>query len=184
MSEFGPEASLGYDRRAAPLLRGLYRRIGADAAARARRGAAVLDVGTGPGRLPAEMARRRPDLDLHGVDLSPHMIALAGPRLAGTGADLRTGDVADLPYPDGRFDLVVSSLSLHEWPDVRRAAAELARVLAPGGALLLYDFRFVRTGAALAALRAALPGGRVRRTAVRPALHPVAVFTRLTAEPG
>jgi ubiquinone/menaquinone biosynthesis C-methylase UbiE len=99
----------------------------------------VLDVGTGPGVLLVELARRRPDLRLTGVDLSADMIAAAARNL-GDRADVRAADVTDLPFEDGTFDLVVSSLSLHHWDDPAGAVPELARVLRTGGRVLIYDF--------------------------------------------
>jgi ubiquinone/menaquinone biosynthesis C-methylase UbiE len=91
--------------------RRLHRRVAADVAAAAGPGAAVLDVGTGPGRLVMQIARRRPDLTVSGVDLSPDMIDLAQRHAQRSGLAeriaLRAGDVAALPYPDRSFDLIV-----------------------------------------------------------------------------
>ncbi|MGW5315957.1 class I SAM-dependent methyltransferase [Nocardia thailandica] len=179
MTTFDARRSAGYDRRASRLLHGLHRRIAADTADATAPGGTVLDIGTGPGRLLAELAARRPELRLHGADLSPHMIDLARRRV--DGAELVVADVAELPFPDGAFDTVVSSLSMHEWPDLPAAARELRRVLRPQGRLMVYDFRFARARAARAAL-----GDRfatVTVTPVRPRRHPVALVTRYTAEP-
>ncbi|MET9027156.1 class I SAM-dependent methyltransferase [Nocardia sp. NPDC004168] len=181
MTTFGAKQSRGYDQRASRLLGGLYRRIAADVDAIAQSGACVLDVGTGPGELLAQLGSRRPDLRLHGVDLSPHMIDLADAKLSGGAVELSVGDVAALPYPDDSFDLVVSSLSMHEWPEVDRAIAELARVSRPGGAVAIYDFRFLRSAAALSALRRSFEAATVRREAVRPRRQPIGLYTRLTA---
>jgi len=128
-----------YDFVARRVARRMYRRFAADIATVAPEGAAVLDVGTGPGVLLVELARRRPDLRLTGVDLSADMIAFAGRNLGGRG-EVRVGDVADLPFEDGSFDLIVSSLSLHHWESPSDAVPELARVLRPGGRVLIYDF--------------------------------------------
>jgi ubiquinone/menaquinone biosynthesis C-methylase UbiE len=49
--------------------------------------------------------------------------------------------VAALPFASESFDLVVSSLSAHHWEDPDAGAAEIARVLRPGGRLLIYDFK-------------------------------------------
>jgi ubiquinone/menaquinone biosynthesis C-methylase UbiE len=59
------------------------------------------------------------------------------------GASIRLvrGDVRNLPFPDGAFDLVVSTLSLHHWHDPARGARECLRVTAPGGRCWIYDFR-------------------------------------------
>nr|WP_275408097.1 methyltransferase domain-containing protein [Actinoplanes octamycinicus] len=67
-----------------------------------------------------------------------------------------TGDVADLPLPDNSVDLVVSTLSAHEWPDPEAAAASLRRV---GAHILIYDFRT----AGLRRLTGALGGSREPR---------------------
>lgn len=141
---FHGRSSKVYDFLARRLLRGFYRRLAADLAATVPAQAAVLDVGTGPGVLLGELARRRPDLRLTGVDLSADMIAAAERNLRtfGDRASARVADVTELPFPDQSFDLIVSSLSLHHWDHPEAAARELARVLRPGGQLRIYDFRF------------------------------------------
>lgn len=140
---FQGRSSKVYDFLARRVLRGVYRRLAADVADAAPAGGSVLDVGTGPGVLLVELARRRPDLRLAGVDLSPDMVTAAGRNLAefGDRAAVRTGDVTDLPFEDGSFDLIVSSLSLHHWDDPAAAVPELARVLRPGGRVHIYDLR-------------------------------------------
>ncbi len=142
---FRGRASHVYDRMAGVLLRGFYRRVAAEVAAAAPTGAAVLDAGAGSGRLLVELARARPDLELSGVDLEADMIARAEHNVRAAGQRdriaLKVGDVADLPYPDAAFDLVVSTLSMHHWAAVESAVGELARVLRPGGRLWIYDFR-------------------------------------------
>ncbi len=96
-----------YDFVARRIVRRFYRRIADDLAATAPRGAAVLDVGTGPDVLLAELATRRPDLVLTGIDLSADMVATAARNL-GTRATVQVADVTALPFPDRSFDLVVS----------------------------------------------------------------------------
>jgi ubiquinone/menaquinone biosynthesis C-methylase UbiE len=131
-----------YDLMARRVLRRAYRRIAADVAAGAPAGAAILDIGTGPGVLLVELATRRADLQLTGVDLSPDMVHAAKRNLDRFGgrATAHVGDVADLPFPDRSFDLIVSSLSLHHWDDPAAAVPELDRILRPGGQLAIYDF--------------------------------------------
>ncbi|MDT3396707.1 class I SAM-dependent methyltransferase [Streptomyces sp. B1866] len=183
--DFDQRRSRSYDRLARRTLRGLYRRVADDVAAVAPRAGVVLDVGTGPGRLLHEVAARRDDLVLEGVDVSADMIAVARQAATERGLSgrlaLQTADVAALPYGVGGVDLVVTTLSMHHWPAVDAAAAELARVLRPGGSLLVYDFRFAPLTQALAALgrQPAFASTRTSRTPVRTPWSPVAVFTRL-----
>ncbi len=133
--------SLIYDRLARLLMQPHYRRIAKDIAASAPDGAALLDVGTGPGILLKSLARIRPDLRLAGVDLAPDMIDHARRNLDGLdGLELHAADVAALPFEDDRFDLVVSTYSSHHWGDPEAGAADIARVLSPGGRFIDYDF--------------------------------------------
>ncbi len=79
---------------------------------------------------------------LAGIELDPARAAEARRRLPA--ADLRVGDAGDLPWADGTFQLVVASTVFTSVldGDLRRLlAAEIGRVLRPGGALLWYDFR-------------------------------------------
>jgi SAM-dependent methyltransferase len=108
----------------------------------------VLDVGCGRGQWLADLetfgaSRER----LAGLDLVPERAAAAAERLPG--ADVRQGDASSLPWEDGSFELVVQSMMFSSIldPGVReRAAAEMARVLAGGGAVLWYDFFVAKPG--------------------------------------
>jgi ubiquinone/menaquinone biosynthesis C-methylase UbiE len=98
----------------------------------------VLEVAVGTGRnLPFYPDGTR----LTGVDWSPGMLAIARQRAADLGreVDLRPGDAQALDFPDSSFDTVLCALGLCAIPDDRRAVAEMARVLRPGGRLLLVD---------------------------------------------
>ncbi len=71
--------------------------------------------------------------------------ARANADRAGDGDERRSsflvGDVASLPFPDGSFDLIVSTLSMHHWADPTAGLAEIGRVLRLGGRALVWDFR-------------------------------------------
>ncbi|CAA9414925.1 MAG: Phosphatidylethanolamine N-methyltransferase [uncultured Rubrobacteraceae bacterium] len=98
----------------------------------------VLEVAVGTGRnLPFYPESVR----LTGIELSPKMLDIARRRVGelGRDADLRVGDAQNLPFPDASFDTVVATLALCTIPDDRRAVAEAARVLRPGGRLLLLE---------------------------------------------
>lgn len=101
----------------------------------------VLDIGTGTGRL-LELLAERADSAL-GVDASREMLALARARLAERGlaarATVRQADMYRLPFADGAFDVVAMQMVLHYAEDPAAAIREAARVLAPGGQLLLVD---------------------------------------------
>jgi ubiquinone/menaquinone biosynthesis C-methylase UbiE len=78
---------------------------------------------------------------LTGVDLSPAMIAVAEQRSRQLGIDAKlvVGDAHALDFPTDHFDAVVSILFFSSVPSPRQAAAEVLRVLKPGGRLLLLD---------------------------------------------
>jgi ubiquinone/menaquinone biosynthesis C-methylase UbiE len=86
-----------------------------------------------------------------GVDGSPEMLAVAKAKLPG--ADFREGDLHQLPVADQHVDVVVCSLALEHVPDLTPVLAEFARVLRPGGHLVISDSRADRP------LVMALPGG-------------------------
>lgn len=140
---FQGRASRFYNFLSTRVLRGFYRSLARDVADAAPENAEILDIGTGPGVLLAELARVRPDVRLTGIDLSADMVTAAQRNLApyGDRAQARVGDVTDLPFADRSFDLIVSSLSLHHWDHPEAAVPQLARVLRPGGRVHIYDFR-------------------------------------------
>jgi ubiquinone/menaquinone biosynthesis C-methylase UbiE len=100
----------------------------------------VLDVGCGTGYLLGRLAARAPRAGaLAGIDAAPAMIEVA--RSAATDGRVRfvVGTAEQLPWPDQTFDLVVSTTSFDHWADQRAGLAQCARVLAPGGCLVLAD---------------------------------------------
>ena len=101
----------------------------------------VLDVGTGTGRMLALLADRS-DRAV-GLDASHSMLSVARANLERTGAanwELRQGDVNSPPLDASSFDLVVIHQVLHYLDDPARAITESARLVAPGGRLLVVDF--------------------------------------------
>jgi ubiquinone/menaquinone biosynthesis C-methylase UbiE len=83
------------------------------------RGEDVLDVGCGTGTLAIAIHRMASSCRVHGIDASPEMIELAKKKAAKVRADvdLRVALIEALPFSDGSFDLVTSSLMLHHLPD-------------------------------------------------------------------
>lgn len=100
----------------------------------------VLDVGCGTGaHLEAYIEA---GAICTGIDASPSMLDQARSRIDRR-ATLRLGDASDLPFDDGSFDLVFTSLFLHELePDTRsRVLREMVRVVDPNGRILIIDYR-------------------------------------------
>lgn len=108
-----------------------------------RPGARVLEVGSGGGQLAVDLATRRRDLTITGVDLSAAQVARAMRRAEKAGVGDRVqfvqGDALALPVDDAAFDAVVSVASIKHWPDPARGLAECARALRPGGTLVVVE---------------------------------------------
>ena len=113
----------------------LNHRLVADA--RLRAGQHVLDLGSGTG-YPALLAAQvvGPQGSVIGIDLAEAMLAAAGRKakvLGLTNVTFHTGDVTTLPFGASSFDAVTSRFCLMFLPEIPKAAAEIARVLRPGG---------------------------------------------------
>ncbi len=102
-------------------------------------GARVLDVGCGTGHLLAALRERGESLALTGVDVSKGMLAGAAERL-GDDAVLCQAPAERLPFGEGAFDAVVTASSLHYWRAPEGGLAEVARVLAVCGVLVVTDW--------------------------------------------
>lgn len=101
----------------------------------------LVDIGTGTGRMIELIGPRA--CSAMGIDRSPEMLRLARVKLAEAGldgADLRQGDMYALPLADGMADLVLLHQVLHFAHHPSAAIAECARLLSPGGRLLIVDF--------------------------------------------
>lgn len=100
----------------------------------------VLDVGCGTGLLLRLIARRCPQAaELTGIDAAPAMIETAERAADDRRLRFTAGAAEQLPFPDDAFDLVVSTTSFDHWASQRAGLGECARVLAPGGHLVLAD---------------------------------------------
>jgi len=114
----------------------------------------ILDAGCGRGMFLVEAAKRLPRGKASGIDLwhvkdqsgnGPES-ALANAKIEGVEdrIEIQTADMQSIPYPDGQFDYVLSSLAIHnieEEEGRKEALRELYRVLKPEGQLILLDFR-------------------------------------------
>ena len=114
--------------------------------ARIQLGDAVLDVGCGTGTLAMEVARRVGRAgSVAGVDPGTEQIARARAKAARRNVpiEFQIGVIEHLAFPDQTFDVVLSTLMMHHLPDdlKRQGLAEIARVLKPGGRLVIADFK-------------------------------------------
>src|SRR5213594_968655 len=113
----------------------------------------VLDVACGPGLVVCALAA----VVRHatGIDVTPAMIERARALAAEKGlanVAWQVGDVLPLPYPDGAFSLIVSRFAFHHFPEPRAVLAEMKRVCAPGGRVVLVDVAASEDPAKAAAL--------------------------------
>jgi ubiquinone/menaquinone biosynthesis C-methylase UbiE len=102
-------------------------------------GECLLDAGCGTGMMALRIAARCPGCTVHGIDISPKMIAVARQDAEdqGLAVDFRVGSITDLPYPGDSFDVVITNIMYHhlDLAEKRQAVAEIARVLrGPGSA--------------------------------------------------
>ena len=185
-----PSAGM-YDALVSTVLEGFYARVAGETATASPRGT-MLDVGSGPGRLALRLAREASGLSVTGVDISDAMVERATRRAQNAGLSERVrfevGDAGALPFADKEFDGVVSTLSLHHWPDPVRGLAEIHRVLKPGGEARIYDLAHwlwlpARDGGRLARIAVASPFKSGEVDVVRwPWTFPAFVLLRLRRE--
>jgi demethylmenaquinone methyltransferase/2-methoxy-6-polyprenyl-1,4-benzoquinol methylase len=111
--------------------------------ARVGPGSRVLDIATGTGDLAIELARRvSPGGEVIGSDFSEGMLARArvkGARTLGSGLRFEWGDGLELPYADGSFDAATNGFGLRNFSDVQRGLREMARVVRPGGRVVVLE---------------------------------------------
>ncbi len=123
-----------YDEHLGPVLFAPY---AVDMAARvaALRPSTVLELAAGTGRLTAELVAALPSARVEATDLNDAMVAFGRVRVPR--ATWSRADATALPFPDGAFDVVACQFGVMFFPDRVVALREAARVLAPGGSLLV-----------------------------------------------
>jgi len=104
----------------------------------------ILDVGCGTGRLLSRLRAEMPRAALSGMDVAPGMIEVARGKAELDGTRFEVASAAAPPFDEASFDAVLSTMSFHHWDDQRGGLRGVARVLRPGGVLVMADF--VATG--------------------------------------
>ncbi|MBI4641104.1 MAG: class I SAM-dependent methyltransferase [Candidatus Tectomicrobia bacterium] len=99
----------------------------------------LLDVGCGTGALLSTVRRVNPTVTIIGVDLVPEMLSIARGKL-GADVPLAAANAEYLPFHPSTFDVVVSTSSFHYWLQPTAGLSEIARVLRPGGRLVITDW--------------------------------------------
>ena len=113
-------------------------------------GNTLLDIGTGPGYLPIEIAKKSSSVCIIGIDLSRKLLDMA--RLNADRAGLsdrlsfKLGDAGCINFEDGYFDMVVSTGMLHALKNPVKVLQEIFRVLKPGGEAWVFDPARVSSG--------------------------------------
>jgi ubiquinone/menaquinone biosynthesis C-methylase UbiE len=101
---------------------------------------AILDVGCGTGKLLRSASQRFPGAKLVGVDAAIEMVKQAQKSTPDGTIQFQRANAEELPFADGSFDLVFSTMTFHHWQNQGRGAAEVKRVLTPDGRWLVAEF--------------------------------------------
>lgn len=103
----------------------------------------ILDLGTGPGYLPIQIAKKSQLIRIDGIDLGRKLIAMARANAIKAGVSDRvtfeTGNAGELRFEDDSYDMVLSTGMLHMLNDPVGVLRECYRVLKPGGEAWIYD---------------------------------------------
>lgn len=106
-------------------------------------GGRLLDLGCGPAHMAIMICEGHPEVHVTGLDLAHHMLRVAHENVEESACadriELIHGDAKDVDLAPGSFDAVYSNTILHHIPDPRPFLAEAARLVKPGGALLIRD---------------------------------------------
>jgi ubiquinone/menaquinone biosynthesis C-methylase UbiE len=128
-----------YNATAAKVLRKPETKIANDVIEKMGSGT-IVDLGSGPGYLSIEIAKRTPGIQVYGIDLSRQMVRIARRHARGIeNAQFKFGNAADLPFEDNSIDLIISTGSLHHWKMPVRVFDECYRVLKTGKEAWIYD---------------------------------------------
>ena len=131
-----------YEKATRLVIEGYYSQV-ADEIASSFTIGTLLDLGTGPGYLPVEIVKRKPNINIIGIDLSKKLIhmAQANATKAGFSDQLRfeIGNAANLRFDNDVFDMAISTGMLHSLKDPIKVLQEIYRVLKKGGQAWVFD---------------------------------------------
>jgi len=128
-----------YNATVIEVLRKPEAKIAKDIAEKMRKGT-ILDLGSGTGYSSIEIAKRVPNMQVYGIDLSRQMIKIAKRHAKDVdNARFVFGNAARLPFKDNSIDLVVSTGASHRWKVPHVVFDECHRVLEVGGEAWIYD---------------------------------------------
>ena len=99
-----------------------------------------LDVACGTGDLCELLAAKYPDAKIVGLDLTEAMLNVARIRVPDSRVKFQSGDMCEMDFPDGSFDIVTGGYALRNAPNLRQALAEIHRATKPGGIAAFLDF--------------------------------------------
>jgi ubiquinone/menaquinone biosynthesis C-methylase UbiE len=128
-----------------PFARDFYRMVQEEVCAKLSSGR-MLDIGTGPGVVPLEIARKCPGAELNAIDISSAMVEIATANSQKAGLSQRVkfqyGSAEKIPFEDAAFGLVITTLSFHHWARPVECLKEVRRVLKAGGELWIYEIKW------------------------------------------
>ncbi len=131
-----------YDALARKMAPALYSGF-VEAVARELRSGRILDVGTGPGYVPIEIAKKNEGVFVDGIDLTKKFIEIAGRNAGEAGLSERlhfeVGDATGMRFEDDSYDMVISTFAMHHWRHPAGVIDEMCRVLKPGDEAWILD---------------------------------------------
>ncbi len=141
-----------YDRYVNRIFVNWFRRIAQEIMCREISGT-ILDIGTGPGRLPIEIAKQVANVKVFGIDVSEDMIRIAKRNAEKEGVadkvEFKVGSVYNTGFEDNSVNLVLSTGLIHHLKEPSKAFDEVYRILKCGGEAWMYDGRKDATKAEL-----------------------------------
>lgn len=103
----------------------------------------VLDIATGTGDLAIQFAKKLPNSEITGLDLSEGMLNVARQKIAGTDLEKNLsfikGDSEALPFEDNSFQAVTVSFGIRNFENLEKGLSEILRILAPGGVFVILE---------------------------------------------